>query len=580
MRDRSIRAPLVFVVASAVAGAAQNPPPQTPQTPVFRGSTFVVPVDVRVVDSSFKPISGLKKEDFTILEDGVPQVLQHFSPVTLTPEPAPGPLTRSLPSAVPQPQNRRVILIVLGRGRLQPPSRGVDAAIRFVKEQLLPQDQVALFGFNRATDSTTDRAYLSAVLERFKAEHEQIDATIRQTAFEDIDYVYGADIPARLQPAIDNLFRLPGAPELRSPPGAAVPDEAQIRADEISARNSLMSRLIAQERIAIGDAPASPGFVGSLGDTIAVDVGFTDFLHGFPRGMQDLTKLYQAIEYLRHVDGEKHLVYISERGMSLPRLENHTSVAAMANDARVVIDTIQTGGLPTRNPSSLEPMFQDSFNITSLQMVSELTGGLSSVYAFANGAMDRIVTATSSSYLLGYTPANANFDGRYRRIEVKVNRRGAKVLWRHGYFARNPRLPFDQRTALTYNRVASAMNLHLEMQDIKFNLNAKTLRDGAGLGVQVDLQIDPARIAWATAGADRTAAIDVAMFVADANSDITGEHWQHLPLRLTEQILERAKKSGLAYAVRIPLKAEPTRLKVIVYDFGSDLLGTGSMRLR
>ena len=40
-----------------------------------------------------------------------------------------------------------------------------------------------------------------SVLERFKAQHEQIEASIRQTSFEDVDYVYGADIPARLQPA-------------------------------------------------------------------------------------------------------------------------------------------------------------------------------------------------------------------------------------------------------------------------------------------------------------------------------------------------------------------------------------------
>ncbi len=36
----------------------------------------------------------------------------------------------------------RTFLIVLGRGRLQGPARGLDAAIAFVRENLLPQDLV------------------------------------------------------------------------------------------------------------------------------------------------------------------------------------------------------------------------------------------------------------------------------------------------------------------------------------------------------------------------------------------------------------------------------------------------------
>ena len=78
------------------------------------------------------------------------------------------------------PQTRRLFLLALGRGRLQPPSMGVDGAIKFVRDRLLPQDQVAVAAFNRATDFTIDRDQILQVLERFKARHEAIEAKLRQ----------------------------------------------------------------------------------------------------------------------------------------------------------------------------------------------------------------------------------------------------------------------------------------------------------------------------------------------------------------------------------------------------------------
>ena len=185
---------------------------------MFRAGTFIVPVDVRVLDADFKPILGLTRADFTILEDGVPQEIRHFSATTLTPDPSAPPLQRATPTAEPRSQNRRVFLMVLGRGRLQPPSRGVDAALRFVQEQLLPQDQVALFAFNRATDFTADRGYIVGVLERFRASHETIEAKIKQRSFEDVLTVYGATIRDRFRGKSTRCSAFPAGLRCGRPP--------------------------------------------------------------------------------------------------------------------------------------------------------------------------------------------------------------------------------------------------------------------------------------------------------------------------------------------------------------------------
>ena len=61
--------------------------------------------------------------------------------------------------------------------------------------------------------------------------------------------------------------------------------------------------------------------------------------------MQDMGNLYTGIEYLRYLEGEKHILFVTEQGFYTPRLEADASLAARANHARVVIDTIQTGGI-------------------------------------------------------------------------------------------------------------------------------------------------------------------------------------------------------------------------------------------
>ena len=50
-------------------------------------------------------------------------------------------------------------------------------------------------------------------------------------------------------------------------------------------------------------------------------------------------------------------------------------------------------------------------------------------------AFERVGSDLRNYYLLGYTPANGVYDGRFRKIDVRVRRPGATVAARRGYFA-------------------------------------------------------------------------------------------------------------------------------------------------
>src|SRR5687768_10960948 len=117
-RARTVLGLLIIAASVVVSSHAQQRPPATIRTGVTS-----VPIDVRVVDRNGKPVTDLKQEDFTILEEGVPQQIRHFAVQAFTADPAaalPEPRFRTAASeSAPAAENRRVFLVLLGRGRHQ-----------------------------------------------------------------------------------------------------------------------------------------------------------------------------------------------------------------------------------------------------------------------------------------------------------------------------------------------------------------------------------------------------------------------------------------------------------------------------
>jgi VWFA-related protein len=546
-------------------------------SPVFHTGTVIVPVDVRVLDTRGRPVVGLQPTDFTIREDGVVQEIQQFATITLAPSDMAGRQAEPGTARELGTQNRRVILLVLGRGKLQPVSKGVDALLSLVRDRLLVQDQVAVFAFNRATDFTNDHDYIASVLARFRDKHESIENQFRSA--QDLATVYGVtSVAPSIQADIDEIFAVPGGPQLRTPPKATITDARRLAHDEREARDAMMAQMLAIERkqmLAEVNAPAASAGVRDVTQERMLEVGFGGFVAHFPQTLQDLTSIYQGIEYLRHVEGEKHLVFVTERGMFLPRLEDDTNVAAMASDARVAIDVIQTGGLPPAEPGRSFG-FDAAFVARALRELSTLTGGLASVYSYASNAVDRLVVSTGSSYLLGYTPAETNWDGRYRHITVQINRRDVTLLYRHGYYARPPLESPDWRGALAYRRIVSAANFPTDVPDIVVTFGSREVGGATGSGLSVNVKIDPARLGWTRVDGDWLTDVDVAVFCTTRNGELVGDSRDHVNVRLPTAVMERARTSGLTFETRVPLRAAAERVKVVVYNYANDLVGTAS----
>jgi VWFA-related protein len=584
---------LVTLLLAGVLISAQSP--QTPQAPpVFRTGATLVPLDVRVIDRDGKPITDLRQDEFIVYEDGVRQEIKHFSSGGVATGPAPSgtpvKLRAAAPAATLTHQTSRIFLLVLGRGRLQPPSKGVDAMIQFVRDRLLPQDQVAIFAWNRATDFTVDHKGLVTLLEKFKTQHEEIERDVAEY-FTGLRGLYGdKSIPAFIQTKIDSVFAVAGVgpahalvidPNARTPVSAnsIARSEALLRAEVVASRD---------KKDYLPD-PMTPADQYNIGGSL------DEYLRDTASTANDVANVYAGIEYLRHIDGEKHLVLVTEQGFALPRFDDEIAIARAATDARVAVDTIQTGGAssaglvsavdnrPTtadgaRAPKPMPSMVQDleaAFKIQSLRSLSEITGGQASAFSYAEKAMKRIDEATRFGYLLGYYSAKTAQDGSYRKVEVKITRKGAEALYRRGYSARPALATTNRREMITYVRMARAASTGIEIRDIPTKFAARSVQGEAERSLEVDINVPVDRLTLDPVTGGRRTSLDLAVFVSNRDGKLVGQVSKRVEVTLTDEVLARARISGLTANVSVPIgKAIATRVKVIVYDFGKDLLGS------
>ena len=226
-------------------------------------------------------------------------------------------------------------------------------------------------------------------------------------------------------------------------------------------------------------------------------------------------------------------------------------------------------------------MFVQRFSVGSSRQISDLTGGRTTAFAAGDEAFKRLDESTRAQYLLGYSPTNGNWNGAYRRITVRVNRKDAQVLYRHGYAARQEIKPLTRREYLSYSRIASAANLTRPIDDLKMRVVTTSMNTTPeGMFLSVEMRIEPGALKFVRQADEYLAKVDVLHFCADAKEQLVGETWQTLDFKLTEANYQKFMREGVGYTIRVPVTGDPKYLKVILYDYGADLVGSSMVQLK
>ena len=524
------------------------------QTPTFRSGLTVVPLDVRVADRKGASINDLTKDDFVVFEDGVQQEITHFERHVLTAD-APGSLPARLTMAPfsLRAGNRRVFYIELGRLWLGTFRFGLTEALtKFLRERLLPQDYVVISSFGRTTDLTTDHEALAQVVERVAALHDVIgrDRRSRDALLEWRSL--GTDSPIRR--AFDDAF---------------APASSGVRFSLTPAKeySKLLDAIVSHYITAQGSPPqASTAGQGgaAAGRALAIRAAAENI-------QSNVLVLLGALQYLRFIDGEKHLVYFPGWGFAPGAVEDDREIARVANDARVALHVIsRTEGLPIGSLNLVRDMVAKN--------MSGWTGGSVFINRWPDEAFAKIDELTKGGYLLAYSPSKSAADERYRMITVRVKRPdGARVMVRDSYLSTDHPVVYDPVTYLAKQHMLTVAEFPGGVDDIGVVVRASSTTPGT---ITATIEIDVARVTFATEADRHVAKLELAVFCSDNRDRLAGQRWVTLDLKLKDDTMTKARSEGLRQVVTVPVSAQVRSVTAVVFDYRGNHAGAAIAQVK
>jgi len=604
------RAPSAFVIWIALTltfCAAQGPTPQnlkhdTRMRGTIRVEVAETPVDVIVVDPKGRPVLDLKRDDFVVFEDGVEQSIIHFAlnsyvsdtpAATLSP---PDPQDAQTRPALSTP-GQRTFVICFGagwHGRL----KAIDKAADFVRTRLRPSDRVALMAYNRATDFTNDHARVVQTIEKYKRLSQEIETRTQLASGQ----LHRGIILQTQQARIDEIFTSPGAAG-RQTMAMARPDE-ELR--EVVDRETIANaRDVDVKWTMVDGAEMALRFSEDMmNQRYQAALEMDDYLRVSVRAVDDIPLLISAVQYLRYMEGEKHLLYLTPQGFFLRKGNDDIALASMASDARVRMHILQTGGVELREPvpgMDISNLYQKQqgatatspprakfdayaqFPVEEMERFASLTGGHAYSGMNLNKAFQAISEQTAQSYLLGYAPPALSPAGRFREISVSVKRPGLRVFHRHGYYDQAAERIFDREQFLTCSRVTAALEYTEPITEIAFDLEGSGQRKGDSARLRSKLTVHPKPELYTEApGPQHTGKLYVAYFVMDGRGRILFRTTDDLTMELKPETYQQVMSEGFPLEKEFIAKG-PTKdfwLKVVLFDPKNDRVGSALQKVK
>ena len=405
--------------------AAQEPAPEALQAvPAAAGP---VVIDVVVTDAQGSPMTGLHADDFLLKEDGVGQTLSSFEAVDLTGTAA------ALPVAAQRPRPLAATRLSTNTGRnIAGPSR------TFV----LVFDDLHLSPARAADAKKAAREFVA----KSTQPGDIVTLVVPGTRF-----VWAAQLPDgwdQLDKVLDSLLAQRTQRSLITDREALrIVRDADAATEEIARQRLLSAGRLPKEGDPHAGGETTPEQI-ERNQREAMRLEAQSVLDAARAGRQRVLEfLATLLDGLSAVKGRKAVVLLSEGFIHEPderQFHDVVSAARRGNAAVYYLDVegltavaegADAGSRETAAPSvSSHSTRQDETE--GAEIVAGETGGFTvrSNSDLADG-LARIARESSSHYLLGYSPTNAESDGKFRKIEVEVKRPGAVVRARAGYFA-------------------------------------------------------------------------------------------------------------------------------------------------
>jgi VWFA-related protein len=293
---------------------------------------------------------------------------------------------------------------------------------------------------------------------------------------------------------------------------------------------------------------------------------------------RELYALRAISKSLEKINQKKSLLYFSG-GLTRDGIENQASLRSAINAAVRAISplgdasTASLRGTGSFNGGAIQNNFNSNFaSQETLTTLSADTGG--KAFLDSNDfspAFAQIQRDTSAYYVIGFHPSNPAKDGRYRKLQVKVNRPGVKLEYRPGYYA-----PADYQHAGKEDRereLQDELGSDLPATDVALYLDAFYFRlEENRFYVPVSLIVPGSQIPFVKGGNRDKATLDVIGEVIDEAKRPIGHVRETVKLAVDEQ--QQARQKNIQYSTSFNLPAGKYHLKFVVRENQSGHMGS------
>jgi VWFA-related protein len=536
---------------------------QEPETTVLRVTTRLIQVSVVAHDHSDNLVRDLTRDDFTLTDNGRPQRISVFSMQVAEPVPsasdqaqAPNPLVISNRTLRPSEKPIAVTVILFDALNIPRLDEFLYAKREVVKilGTLRPGDPVALYSINGPKvrvihDFTDDSASLVLAAQKLS------QSPIMHGALASPHFSLGADR--------DRTAQL-----------ASWLEEKSSEDEAARLRMTTEWTLTALAGVAhhLAGVPGRKSLLW-ISDSFPINIGLD--IHSFTQG--DSQRANQQ------------LLAFSERERDIGRLLTEAQVAVYPiSPSGLVVDRIYSADITAREAhATLDSWMRSGHMVTAgeegepriaaMIELAKQTGGLA--FYNANGVstgIRRAIDDAGVSYILGFYPPEAAWDGKYHQIGIKVNRSGVEVRGRRGYFAGSPEAESapEREQALW---LAAASPLEGAAIGIKVNVESNPL---ISWGQDIVLVIDPHDVRFELVNDRMRAVVDVMLVQQDASGRSLGGMKDTLIYALLPDSYQRASSDGLFFDEKLTVMPRASRVRVLVRDVSTGAVGSVSLRVR
>lgn len=526
-------------------------------------TTHLVQVDVVVTNDKGEPISGLKPEDFGILEDGKPQKLAAFTAHMLgghgTPATGERPLT--LPAGVFS--NRSVsadegaitiVLLDALNTTLLDQSYARQQMLKYLKPQQESGQRTAILALTNnlflLQDLTADGKLLRAALEKRWPS--------RSTLLDD--------------PDLDRI-EMHGAPPLIVQALERFEQEVTSQRTDIRVQTTLAAlQIIAR---AYGGIPGRKNLVW-------VSAAFPLMLA--PEKIGGVSSRYYG-EELRRTAAMLQRTQIAVYPVDARGLVGEPGATFTGRDRG---GNMMTGAELAGELSNRANLLTESHG--AMEEIAEQTGGRA---YYNRNDIDHAVTLAiadgSSYYALAYYPENKSWNGKYRKISVKVSRRDVHLRHRKGYVA-SDLIRSDEPKGQAKREVETALfdpilqtMIGVEGAVVRGEKSAPTTlpaqTDPSAGNVKqktrVGFKVDPQTISFEeTSEGLHSFNVELVAAAFDESNKMCGQTSQTLAGKLKPESYRKLIQQGLVFISDLEIARPFTRIRLLVRDNRTGLMGT------